>query len=140
MNLQELEAIAKWEFLRHGLHDWSFGWARTKRRQGVCKYRSKRIEIAEYYATHNPPEQVIDTLLHEIAHALAGPKARHGPAWKAVAKKLGATPRAYDTCRETVVMPGVRVPASSRLMGRLPLYAYRDRPLKNWSLFTIAPV
>ena len=58
------------------------------------------------YASHNPPEKVLDTLLHEIAHALAGPKARHGPVWKAIAKKLGATPRACDTCDETVVMPG----------------------------------
>ena len=106
MNLQEFEAIAARELLRHGLQDWSFGWASTKRRQGVCKYRDRRIEIAEYYATHNLPEKVLDTLLHEIAHALAGPKARHGPAWKAVATKLGASPRAYDTCRETVVMPG----------------------------------
>ena len=106
MDLCELKTIAEGELLKHGLHDWSFGWARTKRRQGVCKYRSKRIEIAEYYATHNSPAKVLDTLLHEIAHALAGPKARHGPAWKAVAKKLGATPRACDTCSETVVMPG----------------------------------
>ena len=106
MDLRELEAIAEREFLKHGLHDWSFGWAKTKRRQGACKYQSKRIEIAEYYASHNPPEKVLDTLLHEIAHALAGPKARHGPVWKAVAKKLGATPRACDTCDETVVMPG----------------------------------
>ena len=106
MDLQELEAIAERELLKHGLHDWSFRWARTKRRQGACNYRSKRIEIAEYYASHNPPEKVLDTLLHEIAHALAGPKARHGPVWKAVAKKLGATPRACDTCDKTVVMPG----------------------------------
>ena len=106
MDLRELEAIAEREFLKHGLHDWSFGWAKTKRRQGACKYQSKRIEIAEYYASHNPPEKVLDTLLHEIAHALAGPKARHGPVGKAVAKKLGATPRACDTCDETVVMPG----------------------------------
>ena len=106
MDLRELETIAERELLKHGLHDWSFGWARTKRRQGACNYQSKRIEIAEYYATHNLPEKVLDTLLHEIAHALAGPKARHGPAWKAVAKKLGASPRTYDTCRETVVIPG----------------------------------
>jgi hypothetical protein len=104
INLQELAAIAELEFLRHSLQDWSFGLARTKRRQGVCKYQSKRNEIAKYYATHNPPEKVIDMLLLEIAHALAGPKARHGPTWKAVARKLGATPRAYDTCRETVVV------------------------------------
>ena len=106
MDLRELEALAERELLKHGLHEWSFGWAKTKRRQGACSYRSKRIEIAEYYATHNPPEKVLDTLLHEIAHALAGPKARHGPVWKAVAKKLGATPRAFDTCDKTVVMPG----------------------------------
>ena len=87
MDLRELEALAERELLKHGLHEWSFGWAKTKRRQGACNYRSKRIEIAEYYATHNPPEKVLDTLLHEIAHALAGPKARHGPVWKAVAKK-----------------------------------------------------
>ena len=106
MDLQELEAIAERELLRHGLQGWSFGWARTKRRLGACNYRTKRIEIAEYYARHNPREMVLDTLLHEIAHALAGPKARHGPAWKAIAKKLGATPRACDTGNETVVMPG----------------------------------
>lgn len=106
MELQEVEAIARQEFLKHGLTTWTFGWARTKRRQGVCKYRSRRIEIAEYYARHNSREKVLDTLMHEIAHALAGPKAGHGPVWKAIAKKLGAIPRAYDTCPETAVMPG----------------------------------
>ena len=40
MDLQELEAIAERELLKHGLHDWSFGWARTKRRQGACNYPS----------------------------------------------------------------------------------------------------
>lgn len=106
MDLQELEAIAKQELLRHGLHDWTFGWSTAKRRLGVCKYREKRIEIAKYYALHNSPANVRDTLLHEIAHALAGPQAGHGPLWKATAKKLGATPRACDTSPETVVKPG----------------------------------
>lgn len=106
MDLQELEAVAKAELLRHGLHDWTFGWSRAKRRLGACKYREKRIEIAAYYALHNSAANVRDTLLHEIAHALAGPKAGHGPLWKATARKLGATPRACDTSPETVVKPG----------------------------------
>ena len=38
--------------------------------------------------------EIRDTVLHEIAHALVGPEARHGPEWKAIAKRLGATPRA----------------------------------------------
>ena len=85
MDLKELEAIASTEMAKHGLHGWTFGLATTKRRLGVCKFQSKRIEIAEYYALNNPSESVLDTLLHEIAHALAGPRAGHGPAWKAIA-------------------------------------------------------
>ncbi len=106
MDLQEVEVLAEKAILNYGLQGWSFRWARTKRRLGACNYRLKRIEIAEFYARHNPPEQVLDTLLHEIAHALAGPQARHGPAWKAIARRLGATPKACDKGDQTVVMPG----------------------------------
>jgi hypothetical protein len=106
MDLKELEDIANREMMKHGLHDWTFGLADTKRQLGVCKYRTKRIEIAEYYALNSSPQTVLDTLLHEIAHAIAGPAARHGPVWKAVAVRLGATPRACDNSPETVVTPG----------------------------------
>jgi predicted SprT family Zn-dependent metalloprotease len=106
VDLQELDGIAKQEMEKHGLRGWTFGWANTKRRLGACKYRVKRIEISKFYALHNPLEKVFDTLLHEIAHALAGPKARHGPVWKAVALRIGATPRACDTSHETIVTPG----------------------------------
>ncbi|WZO98766.1 hypothetical protein EP7_000354 [Isosphaeraceae bacterium EP7] len=106
MDLKELEAIAGQELAKHGLRGWTFGLAKTKRRMGVCKYRTKRIEIAEFHALNNTPATVLDTLLHEIAHAIAGPAAKHGLAWKAVAIRLGATPRACDTSHETVVTPG----------------------------------
>ena len=88
MDLKELEAIACREMTKHGLDGWTFGLADTKRQLGVCKYRKKRIEIAEYYALNSSLESVLDTLLHEIAHAIAGPAARHGPAWKAVAIRI----------------------------------------------------
>jgi predicted metal-dependent hydrolase len=77
MDLKELEAVASRELLKHGLQGWTFGLADTKRRLGVCKYRTKRIEIAEYYALNSPPDSVLDTLLHEIAHAIAGPESGH---------------------------------------------------------------
>jgi predicted SprT family Zn-dependent metalloprotease len=106
MELQKLEAAAREQLIRHGLHGWTFRFTTTKRRLGVCNYRAKRIEIAEFYALNNPEPAVHDTLLHEIAHALAGPKAAHGPAWKAVAERIGASPRACDNSPETVVEPG----------------------------------
>src|SRR5689334_17680081 len=106
MDLDELAAMAAAEMRTHGLADWTFRLSAAGRRLGVCKYRRKRIEIAAYYARHSPAAAVRDTLLHEIAHALAGPTAGHGPAWKAVAARIGATPRACDTSPDTVVKPG----------------------------------
>ena len=106
MDLKELVDLAATRLKEHGLSDWSFRLAKTKRRLGACKHRQKRIEIAAYYASQNPPESVTDTLLHEIAHAIAGPAAGHGPVWKAVAARLGATPKACDTSPDTIVEPG----------------------------------
>ncbi len=106
MDLKELEAIAGQALITHGLRGWTFGLANTKRRLGVCKYRTKRIEIADYYARNSPPATVLDTLLHEIAHAIAGAAAGHGPKWKAVAVSVGANPRACETSRQAAMKPG----------------------------------
>jgi hypothetical protein len=115
--------------------------ATTKRRLGVCKYRTKRIEIVEFHTLNNPPENVLDTLLHEIAHALAGPAARHGPVWKAFAVRIGATPRSCADSHKTTVMPGdwqANCPTRRAYFSRLlaitlsnhshPLAAENDRP------------
>ena len=59
---------------------------------------------------HRPGEEharaTLAAILDDRTIAIAGPAAKHGPAWKAVAVKLGATPRACDTSHDTVVMPG----------------------------------
>lgn len=106
MDLTLLRDIAAREMAQHGLHDWTFDFSRAKRRLGACKYRLRRIEISEFYAANNAEESVLDTLRHEIAHALAGPRAGHGPTWKRIAARLGATPRACDTSSSTITAPG----------------------------------
>ena len=106
MKLKELVEIAAKRMSEHGLVGWTFRLANAKRRLGVCKHPQKRIEIAAYYARNNTAESVLDTLMHEIEHAIAGPAAGHGPEWKAVAARLGATPRACDNSPDTVVQPG----------------------------------
>ncbi len=106
MDVKELEALAAAAFLKHGLKGWTFATTRAKRRLGACNYGAKRIEISEYYAKNNSRESIIDTLLHEIAHALAGPAAGHGPHWKMVAMRIGATPRACARPGEVNLQPG----------------------------------
>ena len=63
---------------------------RAKRRLGCCKYSTKTIELSSYLADINLcEEEVMDTILHEIAHAVAGSRAKHGYEWKVVAYRLG---------------------------------------------------
>ena len=47
-------------------------------------------------ALEGSEEQLLDTVLHEIAHAIAGHEAGHGLLWKATARRIGATPRGED--------------------------------------------
>lgn len=60
---------------------------------GRCKYDPREIHIAAWHLRRSRRSDVVDTLLHEAAHALAGPRTNHGPAWKRWAVRLGADPR-----------------------------------------------
>ena len=61
-----------------------------------------RIEVARWALEALTEAEVIDTVRHEMAHAVAGPRQGHGPLWKAHARRLGATPTATT---ETTVSP-----------------------------------
>jgi predicted SprT family Zn-dependent metalloprotease len=78
---------------RHGLHGWTFGLNRRKRTLGLCRYDAKTIELSTYLIDRNSAEEVRDTLLHEIAHALVGPGHGHDAIWKAKAVEVGARPQ-----------------------------------------------
>jgi len=77
-----------------GLDAWAFRFNRQKRTMGLCRYHEKLIELSLHFVDRNDEAAVRDTILHEIAHALAGARAGHGPAWKKICVRLGAVPRA----------------------------------------------
>ncbi|MCY3564923.1 MAG: SprT-like domain-containing protein [Gammaproteobacteria bacterium] len=93
VRLMEVTVQARELMDRHGLTDWSFRFNNAERKLGVCRYREKRILLSRGHAANGARDQVTDTILHEIAHALAGPRAGHGSDWKTVARQLGATPK-----------------------------------------------
>jgi len=93
VRLMEVDAQARDLMDRHGLADWSFRFNDAEKKLGVCRYREKRILLSRGHAAKGARDQVTDTILHEIAHALAGMSAGHGPAWKTIARQLGATPK-----------------------------------------------
>lgn len=73
----------------HLVPGWTFGFDNAKTRAGLCNYTSKRISVSRYLATKYEDDEIHQVLLHEVAHAMAGPRAGHGAAWKAIARQLG---------------------------------------------------
>ena len=92
--LSRVAATARALMDEHGLGEWTFAFLEAERRLGDCNYQDRVIRVGRTHALDASDAEIRDTILHEIAHALAGPEARHGPAWKAIARRIGATPRA----------------------------------------------
>ena len=78
---------------RHGLADWGFAFNRRKRSLGLCLYAARRIELSIHLVEKNGPEEIRDTILHEIAHALVGPEHGHDAFWKRKCLEIGARPQ-----------------------------------------------
>lgn len=70
---------------------WTFAFDNAKRRAGACDYTRKRITVSRYLCARYDDATNQQTLLHEVAHALAGARAGHGAGWKRVARSLGYT-------------------------------------------------
>ena len=77
----------------HGLIDagWTFAFDRAVRRAGACHFQRKQITLSWKITELNGEAEVLDTLLHEAAHALAGAAAGHGPEWRRIARRIGCT-------------------------------------------------
>lgn len=91
MELQAARAHALGLMRRHGLTDWELVFDRAKTRAGVCRYGDRQIGLSTELTRLHSCAQVTDTVLHEVAHALAGPRAGHGERWKAVARRIGCS-------------------------------------------------
>lgn len=97
MELKKAQTMALDMMEHHGLRgtgtDWYFEFDhRSIRRGGDCFPGIRRIRLAARYVKASNDDAVLNTILHEIAHALVGSQAGHGPVWKAAAIRVGATP------------------------------------------------
>jgi predicted SprT family Zn-dependent metalloprotease len=89
--LAEIQEQAVALLQRHGLKDWHFAFDDATRRAGSCQYRRKTITLSRHLARNASEAEILDTLLHEIAHALVGPRHNHDAAWRAKAIEIGSS-------------------------------------------------
>lgn len=91
MDLSEVRRLGLALIAEHGLDGWRLELDRARRRAGVCRYDRSVIGLSAPLMRLYDEAEVRETILHEIAHALAGARAGHGPRWRAIARRIGST-------------------------------------------------
>ena len=89
--------LARSEMDKNGLLEWKLDLDHAKVRAGACFFREKKISFSRNFIKNSSHSEVYDTILHEIAHALVGPKHGHDVVWKNMAKKLGCSAKRCHT-------------------------------------------
>lgn len=91
MDLSDAYSLACDLLDEHGLSGWTVAYDAAKRRAGVCDFGRRRIGLSAPLTRLHDEAQVRDTILHEIAHALAGPRHGHDAHWRSIALRLGCS-------------------------------------------------
>ncbi|GIM91958.1 SprT-like domain-containing protein [Paractinoplanes toevensis] len=91
MDLTTARQLAAGLMARHRLTGWHLVFDNAKTRAGVCRYDRKEIGLSRPLIALYEPDQVTDIVLHEIAHALAGPRHGHDRVWRATARRIGCS-------------------------------------------------
>ena len=94
---QNFLKLARSEMNKHGLIDWDLDLDYAKVRAGACFFNEKKISFSRNFIKKSSHEDINDTILHEIAHALVGPKHGHNKVWKEMALKLGCSAQRCHT-------------------------------------------
>lgn len=121
MTTNDVPHIASYLLGKHGLTQdgWSFRWDNARRRAGCCWHSRKVISLSRHYVGLNIVDRfddIVDTILHEIAHALVGPGIGHGQQWKEACIKIGAAP--IRICSAEVVLPTGKYKAQCLCCGK----------------------
>lgn len=93
----------------HGLHDWTLVFDNAKARFGVCRDERRQIGLSRRLTSLSTEDDVRETLLHEIAHALVGKQHGHNEVWRRTAVSIGAS---GERCGER--LPGSEGPWEGR--------------------------
>lgn len=77
--------------VKHNLHSWKCKINNEHNEwSGICNHSRKTIELS-HYLSRCSLDYILDTILHEIAHAIAGYHEHHGVRWHKIAREIGCS-------------------------------------------------
>jgi predicted SprT family Zn-dependent metalloprotease len=93
MNLEDALELAWNKLDEFGLTEqsWTVGINESQRWLGVCFYDEKIISLSVKHVERSSRSYVLDTILHEIAHALLEPGHGHDWLWQATCRNIGGS-------------------------------------------------
>ena len=92
MNVKEVITLGRNKLDENGLSEWKIKAERAYSRAGVCFSYEKEIRISKQYIEIMSDEDILDTIFHEIAHAIIGIGHGHDNVWKKKCLDLGCRP------------------------------------------------
>lgn len=111
MTLKSAKKLAKEMMRKHKVsHVFDFSFMDSKTTFGIC-YDSPDylIQLSIPYVRLNGKKAVLDTILHEIAHArdiLNRGYTKHDKVWKELCRDIGCSEKAtFDSLEDNVIMP-----------------------------------
>jgi len=93
MTIFTAQRLAREWMNKYGLQHWSVQFIHSMNTAGLCVY-PVCIRLCWEYVEGSGEEKVLDTIKHEIAHALT-PRHGHDDVWKAKCHELGCKPEQY---------------------------------------------
>jgi predicted SprT family Zn-dependent metalloprotease len=91
VDLRDAYAMAEYLLEVHGLDDWEVVYDNAKLRAGICRFSDQVLGLSAPLTAVHSEDDVRDTILHEIAHALVGPRHGHDATWRATAQAIGCS-------------------------------------------------